>query len=114
MEEHENITINTLLADGNDIELIQKSHTPRTKSTDIFMRELVWEMKSPTGKTLRPIERIVRRATRQSSNIIIDLRRTPLSDKVLVDAIIKYFHQIREIRNLWIIDKQSEIIKFKK
>ena len=68
LETHEYATIDVLLASGEDIELLRKSHTPHTKSADIFMRSLVWEMKAPTGKTDRSINRIIHRAVHQSSN----------------------------------------------
>lgn len=90
MEAHEYVTINVLLELGEDVELVKKSRTPHTKSPDIVMRGMDWEMKSPTGKTKRPIERIMHRAARQSENIIIDLRRTKILDKDLVTFLEKF------------------------
>ena len=114
IEPHENTSIAVLLADGNDVELLKKSRTPNTKSADIFMCKLNWEIKAPTGKTIRAIDRIIHRAVHQSQNIIIDTRRTPIKDSVLITTLEKYFRKMPSIRNLWIIDKSQQIIKFKK
>ncbi len=114
LEAHEYATINVLLASGEDVELLVKSRTPHSKSADICMHGMTWEMKSPDGKTLRSIERIIHRATQQSRNVIIDLRRTKVTDKSSIPLLEKVFSELRSIRILWIITKQAEIIKLKK
>ena len=114
LERHEYNTINVLLSAGLDVELVVKSRTPHSKSPDIYMMGMLWEMKAPTGKTLRAIERILHRAIKQSSNIVMDLRRTPMSDEILCTAIEKFFHNMRPIRSLWIITKSKQIVRLKK
>ncbi len=114
LELHEYATINVLLADGHDVELIQKSRTPHSKSADILMEGSIWEMKSPTGRTLRAIERILYRATHQARNVVIDLRRTKLADEQLIIFLKKKFEDLRSLRILWIVLKDSTIIKMRK
>ena len=114
MEQHEYMTINVLLAYGEDVELLAKSRTPHNKSPDIAMRGRTWEIKSPTGKTLRSVNRILHRATQQSVNVILDLRRTKIADEALLGFIDKLFRELRSMRNLWIVTKQAKIIKMKK
>lgn len=114
METHEYATINAILADGEDVELLERSRTPHSKSPDIAMLGMPWEMKSPTGRAIRPIEHAMRRATHQAPNIIIDLRRTKITDTILLIKLRKLFTEMRSVRNLWIVTKESEIIKLKK
>lgn len=114
LETHEYATINVLLADGEDVELIEKSRTPHTKSADIVMLGMAWEMKSPNGKSARCVEHALRRATHQSRNIIMDLRRTKLEDAVLIMLLERLFKELRSVRQLWVITKKIEIVKFKK
>lgn len=114
METHEYKTINVLLANGEDVELLKKSRTSHSKSADIFMRKLIWEMKSPNGKTTRCVEHALRRATHQAPNVIIDLRRMRLGDDTLVVLPSRLFRELRSIRNLWVITKTDNIIKYKK
>lgn len=113
LELHEYATINALLADGNDVELVKKSRTPHTKSADILMLSMIWEMKSPNGKTTRCIEHALRRATHQAPNIIIDLRRMKVADTISITLLEKLFLELRSVRNLWIITK-TEILKLRK
>lgn len=114
LELHEYATINVLLANGMDVELIEKSRTPHTKSADIIMLGMTWEIKSPNGKTIRCIERAFRRATHQAPNIIIDLRRINFSDIAAMILLKRLFKELHSVRNLWIITKKSEIVKLKK
>ena len=114
LETHEYVTVNALLESGEDVELIEKSRTPYVRSPDICMIGMLWEMKAPNGKTLRPIERILYRAIKQSPNVIMDLRRAKMSDRILLVFLEKKFRGIRSMRNLWIITKKNEILKLKK
>ena len=114
MEPHEYATINVLLSHRENVELVRKSRTPHTKSPDIAMCGMFWEIKSPTGRTLRPIERIIHRAIKQSQNVIIDLRRTKLADKITLKFLQQLFYELRSMRNLWIITKKTDIVKMKK
>lgn len=114
METHEYVTINTLLVDGNDVEMLRKTRTPHSKSADIMMHGMVLELKSPTGDKLRTFDRIIHRAIHQSQNIVIDLRRTKMADNIAVPLLAKMFWQMRSMRNLWIIEKNDRIMKFKK
>ncbi len=114
MEAHEYATINILLKEGIDVELVEKSRTPHNSSPDIMMLGMFWEIKSPNGKTTRCVEHALRRATHQSSNIIIDLRRISIADPTLITFVSKQFFNLRSVRNLWIITKKMEIAKLKK
>ena len=114
LEPHELATINILLAEGYNVELLKRSRTPRVKSADIFMLKLVWEMKSPNGKDIRAIERCLRRAIHQSQNVIMDLRRTRVPDCKAIAILEKMFTRLRSIRNLWVITKDQDIKKYRK
>jgi len=114
LETHEYVTINTLLAAGYDVELIQKSHTPHTKSADIFMVGLIWEMKAPKGKSSHTMEHIFKKAAHQARNIVIDLQRTKITDEQATPSLERVFKTSRSVHNLWIITKKLEMLKRKK
>ena len=114
LEIHEYSTINILLSGGNDVELVEKSRTPHSKSADILMLGMFWEMKSPNGQTMRCVEHALRRATHQAQNIIMDLRRIKIDDSALINLLERNFYELRSVRNLWIITKRDMIIKYKK
>lgn len=114
LEPHEYSTINVLLDCGEDVELVERSRTPHAKSADIVLLSMLWEIKSPNGKTTRCVEHAIRRATHQAPNVIIDLRRIKIPDETLIKLLKRLFQELRSVRNLWIITKKSQIIKYKK
>lgn len=100
---------------GKDVELISPSRTPNTRNADFLMDGLTWESKCPTGNSTRmTIDRILHKAAKQSENIVIDLRRTKLSDKQSLLCIEKRFKLSRRIRRILVITKQEKLIDFKK
>lgn len=115
LEAHEYNTILFFTTLGKTVELIPPSSTPNVHNADFFMDGLVWESKSPTGDSSRmTIERILHKAARQSENVIIDLRRTRLSDEHSLACLEKQFKKSRRVKRLLVITKQQVLIDFKK
>jgi len=115
LEKHEMNTIIFFTNRSKNIELIPPSNTPHTRRPDFIMDNLEWEMKSPTGNSTRmTIDRILHKAAQQSKNIVIDLRRTKLSDQHSLLCIEKNFKLSRRIRRILVITKQEELIDLRK
>ena len=107
LERHEMATINFLLRLGKNIELIKPSLKPFSRNADLIMDQLVWEMKSPTGRGKYIIRDTLRTVARQSPNIILDLRRSKLHKvKALRDAKKYFLHNPQAQHLLVIIDNQ--------
>jgi len=71
----------------------------------------LWEMKAPKTDKLSAIERNLKRATRQSSNIIIDSHRLrKIHDQTVQHFLIKKFRQQRTISKLVFINRKREVI----
>ena len=113
LEKHENETVVFFTDLGYDIELIPPSKTPGSLSPDFTMDGLDWEMKSPQSGGSRTIEHAVRSASKQSENIIIDLRRCKLSeDRALAQL---KFHSVKRtnIKRLVVILKNNTRVDIK-
>ena len=77
---------------------------------DMEMLGIIWEMKSPQGKSKNTIKHTFQKAGHQSSNVIIDLQRCKLADE---DALkdIRYHYKIsKRIKRLKVIMKDKKII----
>lgn len=113
LEKHENNTVVYFTNLGFDIELIPAVADYGIKQPDFTMNGFSWEMKSPVNNGNRTIEHTVRSASKQSENIIIDLRRSKMDDDKAI-AQIK-FHTLRRtnIKKLIVITKKNEHIDIK-
>lgn len=113
LEPHEIDTINFLVSLGKTVEQISPSNTPHNSQPDIFMDQLVWEMKSPTSTSLKSIEQLFYRATRQSPNVIFDLRRLKIPENKVIQLLEKLLLNSRKAKNLLIITKSSQLLDFR-
>lgn len=105
---HELIVAKILIRTGDDVIFIPTStHT----SSDIFYQTLIWEIKSPIGKSSRTIENNLRNALHQSPNIIIDLHRIQIPQNKCLLYIKNHIQNFRGLKRLLIITADNHILK---
>lgn len=107
---HEKMAVDFLATKvGNDITFLLPERRKDTKTPDIEMSGLYWEIKSPTGKSSRTIENNLRTAIKQSPNIIMDLRRMDgrIPTKKLIKEIERRFNDAKIIKRIIIITRQE-------
>lgn len=109
LERHENDTAVFFTNLGHDVELIPPVLTPNSKSPDFMMDGLAWEMKSPLGSSKNTIERLFRKAAKQSENIIMDLRRTKFEDAKSLEICEKLFHASKRIKRMKVITRSCKL-----
>lgn len=112
LEKHELDTVLVFTELGNDVELIRVSFIPHAKSPDVIIFGKTWEMKSPTGHSDSTMEHCFKKAARQSENIIIDLRRTKIQDKVALGQLKYLFERSKRIKRMKVIPKNKKIVDF--
>jgi len=101
---------------GNDIKFLLPERRKGVKTPDIEMAGLCWEIKSPIGKSSRTIENNLRIAIKQSSNIVIDLRRMDgrIPTTKLLKEIERRFNDAKSIKRLIVITRQEAYIDLKR
>lgn len=87
-----------------------------SKTPDIEMDGLRWEIKSPRGKSPRTIENNLRLALKQSPNIILDLRRMDgrVPTRKLMTEIRRQFALAKSIKHIIVITRQDRHIDIKR
>ncbi len=110
LKEHEYNTVKLLLENGYDIELIPPSTIKGLRMPDIMMKGVPWEIKSPEGNGKNTIKNTVQNASHQSENIIIDLRRTKISQEQALKEFERYFRLSKRLRRIIIITKDEIIL----
>lgn len=109
-EAHELDTVDVFLAMGENVEFIAPSRTKQSKTPDIKMQGVLWEMKSPTGTTKKTIERQLQRAVKQSKYVIFDGRRTKLDDGYIEKELKRQMSMTRSLKRLIFITKSAKAI----
>lgn len=112
VEQHELDVAKVLNKIGKDVEFILPSRVKFSRTPDIKMDGLLWEIKSPKGSSSRTIENNLRCALKQSKNIIIDLRRIKIEETRAISQINKQFKYSNLINRIIIIKQNKEILDF--
>lgn len=87
-EPHEQATADYFADQGYDVTFLRPRNIKGLKNPDFMMNGKIWEVKGPVGKSKRTFEDDLRKAMRQSSHIIIDLRRAKkISEKWYIDKL---------------------------
>ena len=111
VEQHELDVAKVLNKLGKDVEFILPSRVKFSRTPDIKMDGLLWEIKSPKGSSSRTIETNLRCASKQARNIIIDLRRIKIDEPRCISHIKREVNFRKVIKNIIIIRKNSEVIQ---
>ena len=97
---------------GKDIRFIRPSMTPNQHTPDIVMDGVEWEIKCPEGNSKRTIENNIRKAVKQSKNIIFDLRKTKLAEKPCIMQLEREFNSRVYIKRIYVICKNGNLHKY--
>ena len=112
-EKHEYDTAKYFANRGFDIKFIAPHYIMGVKNADFLMCGKAWEMKSPTGSSMRTYEDNLRKAIKQSENIIFDLRRLNIVDEKKCVKILKKRLALPGIKELLVITKDGRLLTYK-
>jgi hypothetical protein len=96
----------------NDVvEFLRPIDGYRIKTADFVMNGLMWELKSPIGKSKNTVEYTLRRASEQSKFLIFDGRRAQLADEFIEKKILYELRKRRSIKKAIFIKKAEDVIE---
>jgi hypothetical protein len=105
---HEQRVAKILALAGHAVEFIPESNT---KTADILLDGVEFEIKSPKSANANSLEHILKKAVKQSCNIIIDTSRMKnIRDDNTRRFLINQARLRKQIKKLIMITKQGQII----
>jgi hypothetical protein len=111
---HELKTAEALAAAGLTVEFIRRSEAPRQTSADVRIDGVEWEIKSPEADNLKAVQRNLRRALKQSRNVIFDCRRMKrLPAEAIEREVRTQAGALRSLRRLIFVGKNGKIVDIK-
>ena len=112
-EKHEQATARFFAKLGKDIKFIRPLNIKGVHTPDFYMDGLAWEVKSPTARNVRSIEDNFRYATKQSENIIFDLRRSKVPEHKSIRRIRRIAIRARGTRRVIVVTKGKKVLTIK-
>ncbi len=100
------------LADaGYDIEFSRRTWGKRVTSPDVVINGVMWEMKSPLASDRKAIERNLRKACRQSANVVFDSQRMKgASDAEIERELRRLRRHVRAVKRLRFVNRRREVV----
>lgn len=112
---HEMRTAQTLASTGLSVRFRPLSHDHGVKNPDVEIDGEIWELKAPKGSSEKnTISDQFKRAGKQASRLVIDLRRCGLPDDIAVAQIERRFNGQSKIIDLIVIDHTGKMARHSK
>ncbi len=109
--DHELKTAQALAQHGHVVAFVEVSNNQRAKTADVVIDGVPYEIKSPKTDKLSAVERNLKRATKQSSNIIIDSHRmSKIRDAAIQKFLAQKLKQQKTIKKILFVNRKREII----
>jgi hypothetical protein len=109
--EHELKTAHALARHGFTVEFVAVSNNHKAKTADVVIDGTLYEIKSPKTDKLSAVERNLKRATKQSGNIIIDSRRmSKLHDATIRKFLAQKLKQQKTIKKILFVNRKHDVI----
>ena len=80
------------------------------KTADFLIDNERYELKTPTSPQIRTIEKHIRLATKQSENVIIDSRKTKITEKRMTEICIDRLAHIKKLRKIVLIVDKKKVL----
>ena len=96
---------------GQNVEFLKPIDDYKRKTPDFVMGGILWEIKSPQGKSRATIGRTLKRASKQSRNIVIDCRRMALPYDNIIRMIRFELSKRRQVKKVVLITKKKEVVE---
>ena len=108
---HEMRSAKTLVRYGYNVEFITESKRQGEKRADCYLNNVLWEMKAPRGATLDVVDRNLRRAAKNSRNVVFDSRRIKnIPDTAIERELIARLKTIAKLDKIILITRHAKII----
>jgi trehalose utilization protein len=109
--DHELKTAQVFARNGYIVQFLVTDQTYRMKTADVLIGNETYEIKSPKADKLSAVERNLKRAARQSGNIIIDSRRmSKVHDATIQKFLAQKLKQQKTIKKLLFVNRKHQII----
>jgi len=109
---HELKTAQALAAAGFPVEFIRKSERDREHSADVYINQVKWELKAPTGNQKKVIERNLKKARWQSDNVVFDSRRMKkIPDDAIQRKLSKWLHEMKGLNRLLFVNRHGTVVE---
>lgn len=113
-KQHELITYQFLAKRGHKVELNPVSAKEKVKSPDAWIDGVLTEIKAPLGRGPETVYQLVRKGSKQSKNMIVDLHRTELTLDEAIAQVDRAQARYDRVQEVIIISQDNKVVRRKR
>lgn len=113
-KQHELITYQFLAKRGHKVELNPVSAEEKVKSPDAWVDGVLTEIKAPLGRGPETVYQLVRKGSKQSKNMIVDLHRTELTLDEAIVQVDRAQARYDRVQEVIIISQDNKVVRRKR
>ena len=96
------------------VRVLRPSEKYMEKTADFAINGIHYELKTPKSAKVRSIEKLIHAATKQSKNVIIDSRKTRVTEKRMIEICVDRLAHIRNLSRIVLIVGKKKVLEFSK
>jgi len=97
-----------------DIKVLKPSDRFMQRTADFIINDVIYELKTPETSNVEKIERMIRRATKQSGNVIINIRYTKITEKRMIEICKDRLLHVKKLKKVILLNKNKKVLEFTK
>jgi hypothetical protein len=110
LQSHEITAVNKLLKFGYDIFCRVEANLPYVKVADIVWQNEQWEIKSISGNSRHTVRNNLRKARKQSVNIVLDTTNSKIRINSAINRAKDMMRRNKQIKKILILDRENYCI----
>jgi hypothetical protein len=99
---------------GVTVRILRPSMRYREKTPDFSIGTSLYELKTPISAKVQKVEQLIREATRQAENVVIDARRTKIHERRMIEVCRGRLEHIKSLKHVTLILDRKRVLDFVK
>ena len=96
------------------VRVLPQSKGFKETSADFIIDGNTYELKSPVTSSVRSINNLIQLATKQSRNVVIDIRKSKITEKKMIPICNERLKTLKKLRKIVIIVNKKIVLEFDK
>jgi hypothetical protein len=98
----------------SNITFLSQAKGYKEKSADFIIKDIRYELKSPITSSINSLEKLIRIASKQSENVVMDIRKSKITEKRMIELCKDRLKNIKRLKKIVLIVNNKKILEFTK
>ena len=96
------------------VRVLRKSERFMESSADFEIAGISYELKTPITSSVRSIKNLIQDATKQSKNVVIDIRKSRITEQKMIPICTERLENLKKLKKIVLIVNKKIVLEFSK